>query len=522
MQGTVAIDLGSSTTVVAYQPPGEPAQLLRLDPYSLTDPCVVPSLLWLAARDSPRPLLGRQVLEAGLAATDSPQLQRDFKRHIGLPTNRRVSGQNTDALPLSAEESAELLLLQLWQALPMGLQPERLVLTAPIDAYAGYRGWLLGLGERLPVNELALVDEPTAAAIGCGLAPGSTVLVVDLGGGTIDLSLVQLQGGEGRAAPIAQLLRLGGRSLDNSRQTLRCAQVLGKAGLALGGRDLDHWIAAHLAGDQAVNGSLLMQAENLKCQLSDQEQALTVWVDQQGISQALRLDRNTLAQLLERQGLFQQLDGLLEQVLAQGRRVGVGLEHINAVLPVGGTSRLHAIQAWLRQRLSPIPLHHQRPVEAVALGALALTPGVRVRDVLSRGVALRCWDRRSQTHHWHPLFVAGQSWPTDQPLEVVLACSSDNQQALQLVLGEPDPGQRAEVVYVDGLPVLRQRPAGSPAVTPWAQQPLTVPLGPPGKRGVDRLRLRFAIDAHSQLTVAIEDLNDPHCPPTHHPLGSVR
>jgi len=522
MQGTVAIDLGSSTTVVAYQPPGEPARLLRLDPYSLSDPSVVPTLLWLTSRDSPRPLVGRQVLEAGLAATDTPNLQRDFKRRIGLPANQEPGDQNADGLPLSPQESAELLLLQLWQALPQGLEPERLVLTAPIDTYAGYRSWLLGLAKQLPVHELALVDEPTAAAIGCGLAPGSTVLVVDLGGGTIDLSLVQLQGGEGRAAPIAQLLRLGGRSLENSRQALRCARVLGKAGLALGGRDLDHWIAAHLAGDQKVCGSLLMQAEQLKCKLSDTEQALTVWVDGQGVSQALQLDRATLAQLLEHQGLFQQLDGLLEQVLAQGRRVGVGLEHINAVLPVGGTSRLQAIQDWLQQRLSPIPLHHQRPVEAVALGALALTPGVRVQDVLSRGVSLRCWDRRSQAHHWHPLFVAGQSWPTDQPLEVVLACSSDNQEALQLVLGEPDPGQRAEVVYVDGLPVLRQRPAGSPAVSPWAQEPLTVPLGPPGQRGVDRLRLRFAIDAQSQLTVAIEDLDVPQQPPTYHQLGSVR
>ena len=55
MQGTVAIDLGSSTTVVAYQPPGGPPQLLQLDPYSLSDGFVVPSLLWLADRASPRP-----------------------------------------------------------------------------------------------------------------------------------------------------------------------------------------------------------------------------------------------------------------------------------------------------------------------------------------------------------------------------------------------------------------------------------------------------------------------------------
>lgn len=94
-----------------------------------------------------------------------------------------------------------------------------------------------------------------------------------------------------------------------------------------------------------------------------------------------------------------------------------------------------------------MPLRSERPVEAVALGALALTPGVRVRDVLARGVSLRCWDRRSGCHRWHPLFMAGQSWPTDQPLELVLACSRDGQDQLELVLGEPLPEERAEVVF---------------------------------------------------------------------------
>ena len=105
MQGTVAIDLGSSTTVVAYQPPGGTPRLLQLDPYSLSDGFVVPSLLWLADRASPRPLLGRQVLEAGLADTDGPQLQRDFKRRIGLAPGGAPADRDVRGLPLSPEES---------------------------------------------------------------------------------------------------------------------------------------------------------------------------------------------------------------------------------------------------------------------------------------------------------------------------------------------------------------------------------------------------------------------------------
>jgi molecular chaperone DnaK (HSP70) len=270
MAGTLAIDLGSSTTVVAYQAPGEPPRLLPLPPYSLDAPCVVPSLLWLAAADQPKALLGRQVIDAGLAHDDGPQLQRDFKRLIGHPSPER------QGLPLPPEEAGSRLLQQIWAAVPEALAPDRLVLTAPIDAYQGYRSWLQRASAQLAVDVIALVDEPTAAAIGCGLPPGSTVLVVDLGGGTCDLSLVRLEGGQGRAQPIAQLLRLGGRDLHNSRQQLRCARVLGKAGLALGGRDIDRWIARRLCPDAPPGGTLLAVAEQLKCRLSEASEARAI------------------------------------------------------------------------------------------------------------------------------------------------------------------------------------------------------------------------------------------------------
>ena len=67
MPGTLAIDLGSSTTVVAWQERGGEPRLLPLPPYSAADPCVVPSLLWLAGPEQHRPLIGRQVLEGGRA-----------------------------------------------------------------------------------------------------------------------------------------------------------------------------------------------------------------------------------------------------------------------------------------------------------------------------------------------------------------------------------------------------------------------------------------------------------------------
>lgn len=515
MRGTLAIDLGSSTTVVAWLPSGGKPVLLPLEPYALAEAAVVPSLLWMPGPDSPSPLIGRQVLEAGLAGSDAPQLHRDFKRRIGAPA---AAGPDTLLTP---DQAGALLLERLWQALPETLEPERLVLTAPIDTYRAYRQWLLEACSALPVAELALVDEPTAAAIGAGLQPGCTVLVVDLGGGTVDLSLVTLQGGEGRAAPIAQLLRFAGRDLERSSQALRTAQVVGKAGLPVGGRDIDRWIANHLAPASPASNALLEAAERLKCELSSCEEALTLWSDGDGRSHELRLNRQGLEELLEERGLIAQLDLLLEQVLAAGRAAGIRLKDIGAVLPVGGASRMPRIRQWIEERCPGVPLRGERPVEAVALGALALTPGLQLKDVLSHGVSVRCWDQRAAAHRWHPLFLPGQGWPTTHPLELVLAASRDGQRELELVLGEPQAEVRAEVVFDNGLPVLRQRPAGAPQVSPWNRQPAALPLDPPGSQGEDCLRLCFAINTEGELTLSGRDLRSgSELPPQR--LGPVR
>jgi molecular chaperone DnaK (HSP70) len=518
MGGTLAIDLGSSTTVVAFQPAGGGgAQLLSLPPYSSGDPQVIPSLIWLSHSDAPQPLIGRQVLEAGLLERGGRELQRDFKRWIG-------AGRNPETSLLSPEQSGQLLLERIWRQLPEQIQPQRLVLTAPIDSYRGYRQWLLQATAAMAVPEVALVDEPTAAAIGAGLAPGSRVLVLDMGGGTTDLALVNLPGGEGRAAPIAQLLRFAGRNLSESRQTLRTADVLGKAGLALGGRDLDRWIAATLCPDlpdATTRTDLLTACERLKCQLSEREEALSLWTPRGGTAvRELRLQRSELEALLRRQGLLDLLNELLESVLAAARAAGVAPDDLDAVLPVGGSSRLPLIRQWLQERLPGVPLRGERPVEAVALGALSLTPGVAIRDVLSRGVALRCWDQRSGEHRWHPLFVAGQPWPSERPLRLVLACSRDQQEQLELVLGEPSEEERSEVVFVDGLPTLRRRTAGSAAVMPWERQPEPLPLRPCGTPGADRWELSFSIDSTGQLLLEGRDLlSDARLAPR--PLGRL-
>ena len=513
--GSLAIDLGSSNTVIAHQPlAGGTPHLLHLPAYRDEDEPIIPTLLYCAndcstshLKSSRQPcLVGRQVIEAGLLESMKQPLQPpaelyyQFKRSIGArPRCEEVE---------RAERGGALFLEHLWQSLEWQTPPERLVLTAPVDAFAGYRRWLLDHGGRLPVPELALVDEPTAAAIGSGLPPGSHVLVVDLGAGTSDLALVQIQGGEGQAKPISQLVRFNGNDLVRSSQHLRVARVDGKAGVAVGGRDLDQWITRHMAPQTTgpLPEAWIRAAEKLKCQLSAADQATVDVVQPEGGVMPWQLERSALELLLKQQGFVQLLDNLLKQVAIAARRQGLDLLQLTSVLLVGGTSRLPLVRRWVEQRLPGVPCCTQQPLTAVAYGALALTPNVQVRDVLSRGVALRYWDRRQQAYCWHPLYWAGQSWPTESPLEIRLAPAHENQLALELVLAEMSADLRREVVFVDGQPQLLEEEAPAASMSPWASSFPPLPLPDHAQPGQDALLLAFSITDECHLDLQVKSL----------------
>ena len=525
--GTLAIDLGSTTTVVAFQPAHQ-AEVDLIDlPSIAREKGAVPSIIWAEDPGETPVLVGRQVIESGLHERDAPQLHRDFKRLIGTSVHL-ASGERR----LSPEQAGARLLTEIWKRMPPGLIIDRLVLTAPVDQGSGYRDWLLQACEPMQVGEIALVDEPTAAALGAGLEAGSKLLVVDLGGGTLDLSLVALEGGEGRAAPVAQLLRFRGQNLTNSRQALRQAKVLGKAGINLGGRDIDRWILDDLEPDGLpAEGdglmALLNAAERLKCRLSSPEIALREPLSEPATGpdltspSTLTMDRQRFSRLLKERGLFDVLEGLLSQTLRDAELNGCPAEDLDAVVVVGGGAHLPQLRDWLSEVMAPTPLLTPPPMEAVACGALSLTPGVRMQDLLQRGISLRCWNRRSNAHHWHPLFLPGQPWPSTQPLELVLSASNPDQETLELVLGEAKADLRHEVVMVNGLPKVIEKSEGWTEVTRRPDTTCELPLNPPGQPGEDCLKLRFHLNAQAELILEGEDLRtgeqlEPR------PLGTVR
>ena len=156
--------------------------------------------------------------------------------------------------------------------------------------------------------------------------------------------------------------------------------------------------------------------------------------------------------------------------------------------------------------MHPVPLLTPPPIEAVATGALKLTPGVRIQDLLQKGVFLRCWDRRRNAHHWHPLFLSGQPWPSLQPLVLILSASRNDQADLELLLGEPLGERRHEVVFIQGLPTIRENSNVPETISPLTNKRILLELDPPGQPGEDCMRLSFHLDDDAQLVLSGEDL----------------
>ena len=506
--GTLAIDLGSSTTVVVFQKEnGQPPELLDLPPISRAIG-EIPSLIWKSSEKEESYLIGQQIIDLNLINEKENNLSQDFKRWIGSTEIEPIYDSK-----ITPEKAGEILIHSIWEKVSQKVNIKRLVLTAPVDTYREYRTWLVNVCNSLEVKEIALVDEPTAAAMGAGLEPGSTLLVLDFGGSTIDMSIVALEGGEGQASPIAQLVRFDGNNLEGkSTQVLRTAKVLGKSGLRLGGKDIDRWIFHHLLPEENPTNSILRKAEELKCELSNTNIKETLVITKkvnniQNEEKFLKLSKKGLEELLIEKGLLKSIEKLFIQTINSAKRNSFELKDLDSVVLVGGGSRIPLIKNYLSDICNSIPFLTPPPIEAIALGALHLTPGVQIKDVLNKGVSLRCWNKKNEKHIWHPLFLAGQTWPTNKPLEIILAASINNQLSIDLIIGEPQEEGSNEIIYTNGIPTLTTIESKD-KIKKITNTIISIPVDPPGEIGQDCIKLIFNINDNCQLEVEGVDLRN--------------
>ena len=512
-----AIDFGTSNTVVVrWNPVTQQAETLALGDLSLKladNPPLIPSLLYVENATTPQVLAGQTVRDRGFDLNSDARFFRNFKRGIGAEIQGFLP--ELDGQEVRFEQAGQWFLTRVIQEL-QAIDPnlDALVFTVPVDSFEAYRLWLTQVCKLLQVEQVRLLDEPTAAALGYGLENQGTVLVVDFGGGTLDLSLVKLEGSpQAQVKPVGFLLKWGKKVLEDSAQRPKLARVLAKAGQNLGGADLDNWLVDYFAKTQGLATSplTLRLAERLKIQLSQQLEATEIYFNDETFeSYELQLDRDRFSQILTEHQFFDRLDESMAQVLQQAQRQGLTPEQIDAVLLVGGTAQIPAVKAWIEGYFPAEKIRSEKPFEAIAQGALQVSQGIEIKDYLYHSYGIRFWDRRNNRHGWHPIVKQGQPYPMPNPVELMLGASTESQPSIELVIGELGTETGSTEVFFDGDRIITRKVAGNqPTVKPLndqAEARTIAQLTPPGYPGSDRVKILFRVDAERFLRMTVEDL----------------
>ena len=512
-----AIDFGTSNTAIArWNSATQQAELVKLPNLSQQMagmPPLIPSLVYVKDAQQSEIIAGQTVRDRGLDFASNPRFFRNFKRGIG--TDIQGFLPELDGETISFDRVGEWFLRQAISSLQGETQEklDSLVLTVPVDSFESYRNWLMGICQSLAVEQVKIVDEPTAAALGYGAADGELLLVIDFGGGTIDLSLVRLSQA---ASPQTRgyILKWGEKMVgENSAQKKNTAKVIAKAGANLGGADIDNWLVDYFARTQGMSKSSLTTrlAERLKIKLSDSESAEEVYFNDETLeTYELALERDSFDKILQEQGFFDRLNDLMSQVLQQARRNGVENTDIDSILLVGGSVKIPAVQNWVKQYFDEALIKNQRHFDAIASGALQVAQSVEIEDFLYHSYGIRYWNRKIQRHDWHPIIKTGQPYPTNRPIELVLGASTPNQSSLELIIGELASQTASREVYFEGDRLVSKTVnAGNTEVQPLNDREgarTVAKLDPLGNPGSDRLKLLFNIDSQRYLRITVEDL----------------
>ncbi len=509
----IAIDFGTSNTVITRinSTTNEP-EIVKLPAIAQRNsqiPAVIPSLLYVQDAKTEDVIIGQTVRDKGLDVNNDDRYFRNFKRGIG--TDIQGFLPSLDEEQISFEQIGEWFLSQIIPEL--GEVTESLIVTVPVDSFESYRYWLNGVCQKWDISQVRIIDEPTAAALGYGTEQDKYILVVDFGGGTLDFSLVELDLGASKQAQ-GFILKWGENLFgENSAQKPKLAKVMGKAGANLGGCDLDNWILDYFHTQQGVAKSSLTTglAERVKIKLSSQEEAQEVFFDDINLdTYNLKLDRDTFEQILTDNKFFSQLDSLMSSVLQQGQANGINKNNIDAVLLVGGSGQIPAVQSWLTNYFPEKKIKKDRPFDAIAVGALKLEQGLEIKDFLYHSYGIRFWNRRENRHDWHTIIPPGQGYPMSQPRELILGASINNQPSIELVIGELGDENSSTEVYFDGDRLITRsidRGTNKVQVLNDSDRGKTIAnLNPLGMPGNDRVKVLFRVDGDRVLKITVEDL----------------
>jgi molecular chaperone DnaK (HSP70) len=514
MPGRLAIDFGTSNTVIAVWDDARKEGIpLHIPDYGLfyqhgnEQVSVVPSLIHYAADG--RRWVGNQVLQRNLYHSD--RTFRWMKRKIAArsPETRRLDGRE-----ISFFEAGKDFLFSVlhFAATQLSLRDEEIALTVPVEAYEHYEDWLSSVAEAAGLRHFRLIDEPSAAALGYGahIQSGNVYLIIDFGGGTLDVAVVLIE---------EESAQVGGR---------RC-RVLGKAGAELGGMTIDQWIFQEVlrqngrsdADDDVrpLSRALLVDCERAKERLSSYERAdVSIMNPSTGAVLAATFTRSQFEDLLDQHEAFTRIDQTIRRALNAARERGYAEEHIKSVLMVGGSSLIPSVQRTIQRIFGRERVMLNRPLDAVARGAAAFVAGVDFFDHIQHDYAIRYVDPKKGDYDYDIIVKRGTPYPAqDAVARRTVKAAFDGQTFLGIAIFEVGEqrqrgsGQPVELIFdpSGAARVVKVTPDEEDRRTYfWMNEhsPTFLPADPPAKQGEPRFEVEFNIDGNKRLLITARDL----------------
>ena len=164
-----------------------------------------------------------------------------------------------------------------------------------------------------------------------------------------------------------------------SKQKLRCAEIISKSGSKVGGQDIDKWIVNYFLPSNQDERNLYL-AEKLKCKLSnpaiesDRKYLISLFTSENEEKEFF-MSKEIFEKILMENNLLNHLNSLLKDLLIEARGKFCNADDLNSVILVGGGTQIPLIKDWISNEISGIQIKSPPPIESIAIGALAMTPG---------------------------------------------------------------------------------------------------------------------------------------------------